>query len=86
MRLGSSKAASSLMTKRTVHLFLQRYWYSDPYCDLIATTEYNHGLVRDCTVQALTPGDRGRAVRPITCDHLPEWPWGSDIVQRSLTT
>ena len=27
-------------------------------------------------------GDVGRAVRPITCDDLLEWPWGSATVQR----
>jgi hypothetical protein len=29
-----------------------------------------------------THGDVGRAVRPITCDDLLEWPWGSATVQR----
>ena len=29
-----------------------------------------------------THGDVGRAVRPITCDDLLEWPWGLATVQR----
>jgi len=30
----------------------------------------------------ITLGNEGRAVRPITCDDLLEWPWGLATVQR----
>ena len=39
----------------------------------MTTTEYGHGLVRDCTVQVKHTVTWVELARPITCDDLLEW-------------